>query len=161
MAENLTLRVAGLGHSVTFEVSPTATVADVKEEVEKQTFLPLGYQRLLARGKKLDNDEATLESVGIKNRTRLMLLHNELYASHRESVDTISAILKETAELASKTDDSGIASPEVIREFVTRICCRLDGVDTHGSASLRAMRKKAILKAEALDKPSKSSNLQD
>mmetsp|Transcript_8176 Transcript_8176/g.11787 ORF Transcript_8176/g.11787 Transcript_8176/m.11787 type:complete len:173 (+) Transcript_8176:201-719(+) len=147
--QQLTIRVGGLGHTVTLENIPsTTTIGDIKAHVEQQCSLPAEYQRLLARGKKLNDDTATLKSLQIPNRTRIMLLHNESYATDREGVEAISSILHEIDEVSSKANT---LSPKVIHELVTRLCCKLDGIETHGSETLRAMRKQAIAKAEAID----------
>lgn len=145
--KNLTLRVTGLGHSLTFDVPCTATVGDVKAEVERLSALPAAYQLLIAHRKKLEDDEATLSSFEIGHHTRFMLLHNECYAADAEGVTTINALVKEIDDLAAKSE-----SAEGIHEVVTQICCKLDGVDTHGSEPLRAMRKQALAKAQAIDK---------
>jgi len=147
----VTLRVVGLGHKLTFDVSSSATIGEVKEQIENRTFLPAAYQRLIAHGKKLDhsNDEMTLADLGIQNRTSLMLLHNESYAADKDGVTKISELLKETDELSGKSDTM---PRDVVHELVTQICCKIDGVETHGSDTLRAMRKQAIEKAEAVDR---------
>ena len=144
---NLTLRVTGLGHNLTLNVPCTATVGDVKAEIERLTALPAAYQLLITHRQKLEDDEATLSSFEI-GRGRFMLLHNKLYAADVEGITTINALMKEIDDLAA----SQSKSPNVIHELVTQICCRLDGIDTHGSEPLRAMRKQALEKAEAIDK---------
>jgi hypothetical protein len=153
MAENLTLRVVGLGHSLTLDMDKSGTIGALKEQVERETDLPAGYQRLVARGKKLDDDSVTLASMGIEHRTRLMLLHNEFYAADQTGVTAINALTKEIDELVAKADST---SPALIHELVTQICCKLDAIDTNGSDKLRTMRKQAIAKAEALDISSSS-----
>lgn len=157
MAENLTLRVTGLGHSMTLNMKKTGTVGALKEQVERETELPAGYQRLVARGKKLDDDSVTLESLGIEDRTRLMLLHNQFYAADQAGVTAINALTKEIDELAAKANST---SPAVTHELVTQIFCKLDAIDTNGSDKLRTMRKQAIAKAEALDISSSSTDEQ-
>jgi hypothetical protein len=149
MAElsSLTLRVTGLGHTLTLEIAPSATVADLKQQIEAQSSLPASYVLLIARGKKLNRDEATLAEVGLEDRTRLMMLHNEFYATDREGVTAISALLQAVDELQARANST---PPNVVQELVTQICCELDGVDTHGSSNLRTMRKQAIDKAEAV-----------
>lgn len=148
----LTLRVVGLGHKLTFDVSSSATVGELKGQIEDQTSLPAAYQRLIAHGKKLDagggGDEATLADLGIHTRTSLMLLHNESYAADKEGAAKISELIKEIDELAARAES---IPPDAVHELVTQICCKLDGVETHGSDSLRAMRKRAIERAESVD----------
>eukprot|EP00546_Thalassionema_frauenfeldii_P016342 CAMPEP_0178896900 /NCGR_PEP_ID=MMETSP0786-20121207/1443_1 /TAXON_ID=186022 /ORGANISM="Thalassionema frauenfeldii, Strain CCMP 1798" /LENGTH=154 /DNA_ID=CAMNT_0020567381 /DNA_START=58 /DNA_END=519 /DNA_ORIENTATION=- len=150
MAQDLTLRVAGLGHNLILEVSSLSTLKDLKLEIESRTSLPVGYQRLIGRGmKNLDNDEVTLESLDIQDRTKLLLLHNKNYAIDKEGLEAINELQKEIDQLSANIDAE---KPEVVRELVTRICCKLDGIDTQGSNTLRALRKEAIRKAESLDK---------
>jgi hypothetical protein len=150
----LTLRVSGLGHTLTFDVPASASVLDVKAHIETLTSLPCPYQRLLSRGKKLDQDNATLSSCGILDRTKLMLLHNELYTNDKEGIAALLAIEQEVTQLSeaqrrgySTDKDDGVA----LHEAVTRICCKLDAVEIHGSEYLRSMRKKILAKAEALE----------
>lgn len=156
MTDNLlTLKVTGLGHKITLEVAETATVSDLKQDIHSHVpTLPPTYQRLLCRGKKLDDNEATLSSLNIKNRTSIMLLHNELYAADKEAMEAISLLEQEIHELAAT---QGEIPKDVLQERITLICCKLDGVDTHGSESLRAMRKEALKKAEALDSSSSTT----
>jgi hypothetical protein len=152
MTDNLTLRVAGLGHILTLDMEKSSTVGALKEQVERETDLPAGYQRLVASGKKLEDDSVTLASLGIEHRTKLMLLHNKLYAADAAGVTAINALNKEMNELVlAKEADSDSTSPALVHELATRIICKLDAIDTNGSDKLRTMRKKAIAKAEALD----------
>jgi hypothetical protein len=146
--ESLTLRVVGLGHKLTFELRPSATIGDTKAEIEAHTSLPREYTRLIARGKKLDDDGVTLAEAGIVDRTSLMLLKNKLYATDQEGLTKIMELTKELDDLTEKMDTTSAAA---IHETVTQICCKLDGIDTHGSSTLRSMRKRAIERAEALD----------
>lgn len=160
--EKITLKIVGLGHSFTFDANinnTLSTVADVKAEVEHQTSLPCEYQRLLARGKKLEDDADTLNSLGIQNRTRIMLLRNEAYNQDREGFEAIRRLSNEIdSTIASiNATEKGISSVG-IHELVTQICCKLDGIDTHGSETLRAMRKQTIAKAESLDQSSSPSS---
>ena len=150
-SSNLTLKVVGLGHNLILNVSSNATVGDIKMEVERLTSLPVQYQRLLARGKKLDDDAANLDGAGIQDRTRLMLLHNEAYSKDREGVTALTALVNEIVELERKASEATM-DRKAVHEHVTRICCKLDGVETHGSDSLRAIRKRAIARVEAIEK---------
>lgn len=156
----LTLRVSGLGHTLTFDVPAFASVGDVKAHIEALTSIPCPYQRLLSRGKKLDLDSATLTSCGILDRTKLMLLPNELYTKDKEGIAAFLAIEQEVTQLAeaqrngdSVDTDDGVT----IDEAVTRICVKLDAVEIHGSEHLRSVRKKILAKAEALE-PNSNSN---
>lgn len=143
-----TLRVAGLGHLLTLQLSSQTTIGGLKQEIEQNTGIPAFYQRLLARGSKLDCNEITLEEAKIKDRTRIMLLHNELYGQEKEGFEALEAVSREIEDLARKKEST---SPTVLTELVTRLCCRLDGIDTAGSSNLRRKRKDLIRKAENLD----------
>lgn len=144
----LTLKVGGLGHTLTLETLSSITIGDLKKEIEGKTGVPAAYQRLLARGKKLDTDELSLQDAGLEDRTRLMLLRNALYVQEKDIVDSLLLIRKEIEDLEEKKD----TTPDTVRsELVTRICCKLDGVDTRGSGSLRALRKQLIRRAESID----------
>lgn len=148
---NLALRVTGLGHNLTFNIPCTATVGDVKAEIERLTALPAAYQLLIAHRQLLEDNEATLSSIEIGKNGRFMLLHNKLYAADVEGITTINALTKEMDDLTAAASES----PNVmIHELVTQICCKLDNIDTHGSEPLRAMRKQALEKAQAIDKKS-------
>jgi hypothetical protein len=82
-----------------------------------------------------------------------MLLHNALFANERECFESLSALEKEIDELASKKEET---DAHLLSELVTRICCKLDGVDTKGSENLRSFRKDLIRNAESIESSSKA-----
>jgi Ubiquitin family/BAG domain len=143
-----TMRVSGLGHSLTFGLISSATVRELKQRIEQETRLPAEYQSLLARGSKLDNDDLSLAEAGIQDRTKIMLMHNNLYTQEKEGFEALTRLEEEITALASKKDTS---TPVLIRELVTKICCRLDEVEILGSSTLRARRKDLLKRAESLD----------
>jgi hypothetical protein len=147
-ASSITLRITGLGHTLTLKFSSSTTIGCLKQEIASHTKLPAVYQRLLARGSKLESDTVTLEDAGLMDRTRIMLLHNALYAQEKEGFEALSALAKEIEDLA-QTKDS--ISSTAMSEMVTRICCKLDEVDTKGSENLRSQRKELIRKAESME----------
>uniref|UniRef100_A0A7S4V6Q1 Ubiquitin-like domain-containing protein n=1 Tax=Ditylum brightwellii TaxID=49249 RepID=A0A7S4V6Q1_9STRA len=149
--DSLTLKVVGLNHTITISVRPTATVADLKAKIESQTLLPTQYQRLISRGKKLEDDTVVLGEggAGIQTRTKIMLLHNEFYATDKKGIDAIAVLTDEIKVLEEKIAAESLEQ-KVVDELITRVCCKLDCVDTNGSERLRAMRKEAIRKAESL-----------
>lgn len=148
---SFTLRITGLGHNLTIEAKPSCTVGELKQRIQDSVGLPVEYQRLLARGSKLEENEVTIEAAGIKDRTKIMLMHSALYAQEKEGWEALSKLAKEIDELCETKQTS---SPDLVSETVTRICCRLDEVDTKGSDNLRAKRKELLAKAEALDETS-------
>eukprot|EP00980_Cylindrotheca_fusiformis_P029152 scaffold22740_cov139-Cylindrotheca_fusiformis.AAC.6 len=146
-----TIKVAGLGHSLTLETdgsTTTTTIGDLKREIERLTNIPAMYQHLLARGKKLDMDQLTLEEAGIEDRTKIMLLHNAAYASEKGGYDVLARLQREIADLEAKKEET---PSHVTSELVTRICCKLDAVDIQGSENLRALRKQLLRRAEGID----------
>ena len=142
------LKVSGLGHSITLEMEGTATVAFLQEQIARQTKVPAIYQRLLARGKQLENSELNLEEAGIEHRTKIMLMRNALYAQEKEGFEVLSHLSQEIDELEAKKDST---PANELSELITRICCKLDAVDVKGSENLRALRKELLLKAHNLD----------
>jgi hypothetical protein len=143
-----TLKVSGLGHSITLETEPSDTIGDLKQEIESQTSIPAIYQRLLARGKKLEDDTLLLEEAGLEHRTKVMLLHNPSYVQEKEGYETLSRLAKDIDDLESKKDET---PNKLMSEFVTRICCKLDAVEIKGSEDLRAFRKTLLRKAQGID----------
>ena len=135
------------GLKVTVDVPPSATtVRNLKILLEEKGRPPAAYLRLLSRGKKLDDEDATLSSYGILHRTALIGMHNENYAQDQAGVTAIEKILSESEALKDSSLD-----PKEVHERVTQLCCRLDAVDTKGSVSLRQFRKSALARLQALE----------
>ncbi|CAJ1933886.1 unnamed protein product [Cylindrotheca closterium] len=143
-----TLKVTGLGHSISFDMEDTSTVADLQTEISKKTKIPAIYQRLLARGKKFDISNLTLAEAGIEHRTKIILMHSAMYAQEKEGFEVLSKLSEEIDDLHAKKDST---PTNEMSEFITRICCKLDEVDVKGSENLRAQRKELIRKAESMD----------
>ena len=95
MEQTTTIRVSGLGHKLTLKDLPasTTTVSDLRTKVYDATGLPPRFQKLIGPQKLNinyynENDEQydstlktkTLSELGIKDRTKLMLLHSPIYA---------------------------------------------------------------------------------
>lgn len=156
MSEMLTIRVSGLGHTLNFGLDSSTKVKDLKESIYNKTNIPPQYQRLLARGTQLDartntnTDNLTLEEASVKNRQKIMLMHNARYAQEKESYEKLQEIEKEIEELNEKSSE---LAKKVKSELVTRICCKLDEVELNREfVELRAKRKELIQKAENIDK---------
>jgi len=157
------LKITGLGYSLSLELDPdSTTVANLKAAIEEQTGLPPVYQRLLARSTKLDDaaaSELSLSEAGLKDRTKIMLLHSAIFAQEKEGFAALQSISKEMQDLSDRVKkQSGedlpqpAFEPEAVSEFVTRLCCRLDEIDTAGSENLRAQRKALLKRAEQIEK---------
>ena len=149
----VSIKIAGLGHNFTLEMaSPKETLGSLKSQIERHTELLPAYQRLVCRGLKLDDDSQSLEDIGIVDRTKIMLLHSPLYAQEK---DTFEALMTVSTEIDDLGGQSGV-EPKVMTELVTRICCKLDAIDTAGSTHLRAKRKELLKKAESIDATGKT-----
>lgn len=72
----LQLKVSGAGHNIELTVPESETIGGIKTAVHGATGLHPSYQRLLVRGKALDDDSNSLATAGIGDRTKLMLMHS-------------------------------------------------------------------------------------
>ena len=165
---SLRLRVAGLGHYCELDMSPMATLSDLKEQVEKKTDIPAPYQRLVAKRKKMDDDGQILGptimdsannieklGIGLEDRTKILLLHSSLYSQDKEGFEKLNAYIKEINRIDEARKNREMEN-KVVQELIIQICCKIDCVETNGSDALRKMRKMAVRKAE--DVASKSEN---
>jgi hypothetical protein len=71
-------------------------------------------------------------------------------------VDTLNELNKQIDEIDAKRISRELDNVAV-HEFITQLCCKIDGVETNGSEALRRMRKGAIRKAEAVARKSDES----
>lgn len=139
------------GRKVAVQVPPdTTTVNDLKmilqQDEDDYSFPATSYLRLVCRGKKLDDESASLTSLGIvQDRTALMALHNAQYAADHAGITAIENILREAQNLTTMDDKS------VVHERVTQLCCQLDAIDPQGSVPLRQFRKAALARVQAME----------
>jgi len=147
---SITLRLSGLGHTLIFDKPLSCSILDFKKDIQSKTNIPVNYQKLLARGHKLDDDNMTLEEAGLKDRTRIILLHNELYTKEKSAYEALQLIETEIHDLKEKKEKDGLEK-KVISELVTRLCCRLDAIEVNKSDTLRSMRKNLLKRVESLD----------
>ena len=157
MEEKLTIKVTGLGHKLTLKDLPavSTTVEGLFQAIEEQTGLPSRYQKLIGPQKlniTYEDDLITksLADLGIKNRTKLMLLHSPNYQAEKDTYEQLQAVEQEIANLRESIKQQA-QKEGYVAEMVTRICCKLDAIDTSGSQGLRAHRKKLIQTAEGLE----------
>jgi len=115
-SSTMRLRVAGLGHYCEIDISPTATLSQLKSAIEEQTDLPTPYQRLIAKRKKMDDDsmilgESTITSsnnsrssndssnsvektgIGLTDQTKILLLHSSLYQRDKDGLAQLTTHL--------------------------------------------------------------------
>ncbi|KAG8461523.1 hypothetical protein KFE25_001127 [Diacronema lutheri] len=104
---------------------------------------PPGVEHLLGklvyRGKKLVDDDATLEAVGVQNRDKLMVSY---MPNIKDVLAQLSAIRAETAALEAERREGAQVHPELF----TRQLLKLDAIDISEVAGeakevVRAMRK--------------------
>lgn len=164
------LRIAGLGHSFELDAAPTATLGDLKEEIERKIHLPSPYQRLVAKRKKLDDDTMVLGptimdggntiismGIGIEDRTKILLLHSPAYENDREGIDKLTTLMKEIHKIDAKRRTRDMDN-KTVQELIIQICCKIDCVETNGSEPLRAFRKSTVRKAEGVAKKSEEDS---
>ena len=168
MEEKVTIRVSGLGHKLTLKDLPASstTVADLRTKVSEATGLPPRFQKFIGPQKlnitfHNENDDMhdssletmSLSDLGIKDRTKLMLLHSPVYQTEKESYEKLKKVEADIVGLESSIRDSTSEAQKegFVAEMVTRICCRLDAIDVAGSKELRAQRKELIQRAEGLE----------
>mmetsp|Transcript_11205 Transcript_11205/g.35861 ORF Transcript_11205/g.35861 Transcript_11205/m.35861 type:complete len:149 (+) Transcript_11205:49-495(+) len=139
------LALTGSGHNVSLTVENDDTVAALKQAVAGATGLAAEYQRLLHKGKRLDDDNALLSSTAITNGSKLMLLHSPAYARDADAIRIIEEIAREISEV-----QAAAMAPGALEERCTRLCCRLDSINVSGSESLRQLRRQQLQRCEAL-----------
>ena len=142
---SLLLKVSGAGHNVEISVPDDATVLTIKKAVKEQTGLAIEYQKLLYRGKAFDDDSASVASVGISDRTKIMLMRSPAYARDEQAITAIEAVRREIDALEAKRDEADAAALE---ELSTQLCCKLDAVDVGDSSSLRSLRREQLKRCE-------------
>ncbi|KAL1510580.1 hypothetical protein AB1Y20_006881 [Prymnesium parvum] len=141
------LKVQGAGHDVQLTLAEDATILQLKEAIEASTGLVPVYQRLLFRGKTFDEDSALASSVGIADRTKVMLMHSQAYAQDRQAIEAIAALALELDALEARRETVDAA---VLDELSTQICCKLDAVEVGDSHALRMRRKAQLKRCEEL-----------
>lgn len=159
------LRIAGLGHAFELDPSPTTTLLDLKEEIERTIDIPAPYQRLVAKRKKLDDDSMVLGQtimdgntiismgIGLEDRTKILLLHSPLFERDKEGIAILTGIQQEISKIDSARRNRDMNN-KTVQELIIQICCKIDCVETNGSEALRKMRKSTVKKAEAVAKKS-------
>ncbi|KAL7510476.1 hypothetical protein ACHAXN_007762 [Cyclotella atomus] len=165
----ITLRIAGLGHHFELPIESTSTLLELKQTIEKRIDLAPEYQRLVAKHKSMDDDSMVLGGtiynvdsgvqsigIGLVDKTKILLLHSAQYTQDKDGVDTLNELNKQIDEIDAKRISRELDNVAV-HEFITQLCCKIDGVETNGSEALRRMRKGAIRKAEGVARKSDES----
>mmetsp|Transcript_20830 Transcript_20830/g.51663 ORF Transcript_20830/g.51663 Transcript_20830/m.51663 type:complete len:176 (-) Transcript_20830:95-622(-) len=158
----ISLRITGLGNKFDLNDLPAekTTVADLRLKVAERTGVPPRFQKFLGPQKlnityneECDLAEKSLADLRIQDRTRLLLLHAPNYQMEKEGYQQLLKVQDEINILEKniRNHSKETEQPKYVAEMVTRICCKLDAIDTVGSKDLRKHRKELIQKAEQLE----------
>jgi len=146
----------------------TATLLQLKQQIETKIELPPEYQRLVAKQKSMNDDSMVLGAtiyddsgeqfvgIGLSDRTKILIMHSAQYRADKEGVDQLNDLMTQIDEVNAKRITREFDTVAV-HEFITQLCCKIDGVETNGSDALRRLRKAAIRKAEEVAKKSDES----
>lgn len=136
------LKVGGCGLSFEIEFESSTTVATVLDVVAEKADVAPSHIKLLNRGKVLAG--GTLEAAGVRDRTKLMLVHTPDY--HRDA-----KALEQIRTIRQKVDG------DLNDELLTQLLCQLDAVDVTASDWLRQRRKQVISHIHGLSSQEASS----
>jgi len=163
------LRVSGLGlKPIDMDATATATLGDLKKEIEQRTRLLSPYQKLVAKRKKMDDDTMVLGPtvmeqntivnmrIGLEDRTKIILLHSPLYAQDKEGVETLLTLGKDIDRIDTGRRNRDMNN-KLVQELIIQVCCKIDAVETNGSDALRKMRKMTVKRAEDVARESEEN----
>jgi hypothetical protein len=135
------LKLTGCGQNLELEVENGETIGRVLDKVAEEMAggVSRRHVKLVARGKTLDEAQArlTLEAAGVRDRTKMMIMHTKPYHAEKAGVAQLAAIRARADAVADPASISG-------QEMLTRLLCEVDGVDAGGSEWLRAQRKALV-----------------
>ena len=135
------LKLTGCGQNLELEVENGETIGRVLDKVAEEMAggVSRRHVKLVARGKTLDESQAqlTLEAAGVRDRTKMMIMHTKPYHAEKAGMAQLAAI---SARADAVADPASIAG----QEMLTRLLCEVDGVDAGGSEWLRAQRKALV-----------------
>lgn len=94
--------------------------------------------------------------IGLVDKTKILLLHSAQYSQDKAGVDALEELNKQIDEVDAKRISREFDNVAV-HEFITQLCCKIDGVETNGSEALRRMRRGTIRRAEGVAKKSDES----
>lgn len=77
-----------------------------------------------------------------------MLLHTPLYIQEKDLYELLMAVRTELDDLYDKRMN---LKPDAVTDIITRLCCKLDAIDTKDSSTLRTTRKELLKKAQEMD----------
>lgn len=162
------LRIAGLGHQFDVDAIPSATLGELKDEIQRKTDLPSPYQRLVAKRKRLDDDTMVLGptvmdgntivsmGIGFEDGTKILLLHSPLFERDKEGIDKLTAFVRDIDRIDIGRRSRNLDN-KTVQELIIQVCCKIDAVETNGSEALRKMRKQTIKRAEDVARKSEEN----
>ena len=123
---------------------------------------------MVAKRKRMDDDDSVLGptimegntivamGIGLEDRTKILLLHAAAYEQDKEGIAKLDALNAEI-EKVDRGRRSRSMENKLVQELVIQICCKIDEVETHGSAPLRKLRKLTVKKAEEVARKSEET----
>lgn len=118
------------------------TVLDFKTHIAGELDLKPEYLKLLHRGKILAPDESPLNKLGVRYGSKLTLMRTEQYHEDKATIDIIHSFSKEILAFeqeASKKEGLEPREAVILDEQLTGMLERIDGIDTAGRPTLRAV----------------------
>mmetsp|Transcript_3572 Transcript_3572/g.4486 ORF Transcript_3572/g.4486 Transcript_3572/m.4486 type:complete len:195 (-) Transcript_3572:269-853(-) len=133
-----------------FNVPPGCTLGDLRAHIAEGLELRPEYIKLIHRGKVLTQDESALNKVGIRYGSKMTMMRSDEYHQDKATIDIIHKFSKEIAVLEQQSIDPNLTDRDavILDEVLTGLLERIDGIDTSGRPSLRAMRKSLVLRAQ-------------
>jgi hypothetical protein len=137
-----------------YNVPPGVSLLDLKTHIAGELDLVPEYLKLLHRGKVLAPDDASLNKLGIRYGSKMMLMRTEEYHQDKPTIDIIQTFSKEIAVQEKQAEDKKLSDRDgvILDEQLTGLLERIDGIDTNGRPALRAVSVHAQLLSSQLNR---------
>lgn len=131
-----------------YNVPPGVTLQDFKNHIAGEMDLRPEYLKLIHRGKVLEPNEESLNKLGIRYGSKMQLMKTEEYHQDKDTIDIIHKFSKEISILEEQAKEKNISDRDavILDEQFTGLLERIDGIDTNGRPTLRAVKKKKKIK---------------
>jgi len=129
------IKITGCGFSEEMELGGDSSVEGIVSYVAQVLKVGPQHIKLLFRGKLLCGS-MSLSEFGIKDRTRLLVMHTAIYHREKEALDKLTDLRRQAEQIDQSTPNA--------EELYTQLLCKLDAVDVSSSDWLRAQRKEQI-----------------
>jgi len=88
-----------------FKLSPHDTIAQLRNKIHEQTTVPPSFQKLIIKGKIIQDDQTTLMHNKIKNKTKLLLIGSTIENVINVSSQGLFSVPKKTDKKSTDTDE--------------------------------------------------------